>query len=119
LVNQFIYNKFSAVNEAAATRGLEGKQMLNRLALSALILATVLFSPHATFAADLRLSKSSIKTPAGARHPIDACGCLRSGVYYDREIVYGYGPTFDPRYMATSEPHYFLGNVRAYTWYWR
>jgi hypothetical protein len=46
------------------------------------------------------------------------CGCLRVIYDYHRELRSTYGSHFDPRNYDQTEPHYYLGRVRAYPQYW-
>lgn len=46
------------------------------------------------------------------------CGCLHVTYDYHRELNSTYGLGFDPRNYDTTEPHYYLGAVRAYPHYW-
>ncbi len=45
------------------------------------------------------------------------CGCLLVAYVHHRELRSTYGLGFDPRNYDTTEPHYYLGRVRAYPRY--
>ena len=58
---------------------------------------------------------------APARHAArwcGPCGCLHATYIYHRELRTTYGIGFDPRNYDTTEPHYYLGPMRAYPRYW-
>ena len=46
------------------------------------------------------------------------CGCLHKSYVYHRELRSTYGISFDPRNYDETEPHYYLGRMRAYPRYW-
>jgi len=46
------------------------------------------------------------------------CGCLHVSYDYHREVESTYGLNFDPRNYDQTEPHFYLGRVRAYPQYW-
>lgn len=68
--------------------------------------------PSSSTAADLR---------PPARHAAcwcGPCGCLHVSYVRHRELRSTYGIGFDPRNYDQTEPHYFLGPMRAYPRYW-
>jgi hypothetical protein len=87
------------------------KPMIAVLILSAV--GAVAMVDSAT-AADLNVPTQAAPARAAECGP---CGCLR--VTYDRhrEVLTTYGTDFDPRNYDTTQPHYFLGAVRAYPQY--
>lgn len=48
----------------------------------------------------------------------DACGCWHVTWVYHRELRYTYGWGFDPRSYDMTEPHYYLGAMKAYPRFW-
>lgn len=54
----------------------------------------------------------------GAAHWCGPCGCLHTTYEHHRELKATYGIGFDPRSYDQTEPHYYLGAVRAYPRYW-
>jgi hypothetical protein len=47
----------------------------------------------------------------------DRCGCLSVTYDYHRELLSSYGLSFDPRSYDPTEPHFYLGRIRAYPRY--
>ena len=45
------------------------------------------------------------------------CGCLGVAYVYHREIRSTYGLGFDPRNYDTTQPHFYLGRMRAWPRY--
>ena len=45
------------------------------------------------------------------------CGCLSVVFDYHRELQSTYGLDYDPRNYDTTEPHFYLGPMRAYPRY--
>jgi len=46
------------------------------------------------------------------------CGCLHVGYVYHRELQSTYGTGIDPRNYDETQPHFYLGRMRAYPRYW-
>jgi hypothetical protein len=46
------------------------------------------------------------------------CGCPHLTYHYHRELLFTYGPYFDPRSFDTQEPYFYYGRVRAYPDYY-
>jgi hypothetical protein len=79
----------------------------------AILTAAGISVPISVFAADL----------APPRHHnlalgCGSCGCLHVSYVYHRELQSTYGVGFDPRDFDQTEPHYYLGRLRAYPRYW-
>jgi hypothetical protein len=55
---------------------------------------------------------------AYARPHCGPCGCWRVTYVYHRTLESTYGLGFDPRNYDQTEPHYYLGRVRAYPRYY-
>ncbi len=83
------------------------------LALAGLVGMIVLTLPGSLKAAELA-------APAVSRAPAycGPCGCLRVAYNYHPELRSTYGLGFDPRNYDTTEPHYYLGQLRAYPQYY-
>ncbi len=69
-----------------------------------------------------RLGAAELRSPrvahAHVRPPYcGPCGCLLITYGHHRELRSTYGLSFDPRNYDTTEPHYYLGRVRAYPRY--
>jgi hypothetical protein len=70
------------------------------------------------------LSATELRMPSGINYGVGApvycgpCGCLRVAYAYHPELRSTYGAGFDPRNYDTTEPHYYLGRVRAYPQYY-
>jgi hypothetical protein len=45
------------------------------------------------------------------------CGCLNVVYEYHRELLSSYGLNFDPRSYDTTEPHFYVGRMRAFPRY--
>jgi len=90
--------------------------MLKGLLVLLAAVAICNFAPAVTSAAERDLPR---RVKAERYRPYcGCCGCL--GVVYDyhRELRSTYGSHFDPRNYDQTEPHYYLGRVRAYPQYW-
>jgi hypothetical protein len=46
------------------------------------------------------------------------CGCLHVYFVHHRQLEATYGTGFDPRSYDQTEPHYYLGRMRAYPRFW-
>jgi len=69
------------------------------------------------------LAGSALAADLGVSGPVQTADCGPCGgcnVTYDyhRELRTTYGLGFDPRNYDTTEPHYYLGSVRAWPHYW-
>jgi len=70
------------------------------------------------------LGATELPTPsinyAGIGAPVycGPCGCLRVAYSYHPELRSTYGLSFDPRNYDTTQPHYYLGRMRAYPRYY-
>ena len=71
--------------------------------------------PVSASAADLPIS---VRPNRSATLWCGECGCLHKSYVYHRELRSTYGISFDPRNYDQTEPHYYLGRMRAYPRYW-
>ena len=70
------------------------------------------------FAAELLPSPGVQLGHRHARFACGPCGCLYVSYVYHRELRSTYGTGFDPRNYDQTEPHFYLGRMRAYPRYW-
>jgi hypothetical protein len=70
------------------------------------------------------LSASELRMPSDLNYGVGTpvycgpCGCLRVVYAYHPKLRSTYGVGFDPRNYDTTEPHYYLGRIRAYPRYY-
>lgn len=70
------------------------------------------------------LGATELPTPsinyAGSGAPVycGRCGCLGVAYTYHPQLRSTYGLSFDPRNYDTTQPHYYLGRMRAYPRYY-
>lgn len=83
-------------------------------ALGGLIAALTL-----TASLPLRAAELAVHAHHGVVRAADCgpCGCLTVRYVYHRYVGSTYGAGFDPRDYDTTEPHFYLGPVRAYPRY--
>lgn len=74
----------------------------------------VLIAPSLPSAAELPLPTNE---PRVAAEDCGPCGCLQATYVHHPELRSTYGLNFDPRNYDTTEPHFYLGPVRAYPRY--
>ena len=79
-------------------------------ALGGLTGALLLASASTTVAADLSV-QTRVERAGSECGP---CGCLQVTYVQHPELWSTYGLDFDPRNYDTTEPHYYLGPIRAY-----
>jgi hypothetical protein len=88
------------------------------LALGAILATIMLILP-------ISLGATELPTPshmnnAAIRRPVNCgpCGCLYVSYTYHPELRSTYGLGFDPRNYDTTQPHYYLGGMRAFSRYY-
>lgn len=86
------------------------------LALAASVL--ILMSSGLVGAAELPLPNGHAVAAGRAPAECGPCGCLQVTYEYHRDIQTTYGLGFDPRNYDTTEPHFYLGRLKAYPRYW-
>jgi hypothetical protein len=92
---------------------------MSKLKIGMLVVATVAMvsavASRPVLAADLGLPTKAQPAEAANCGP---CGCLHVSYEYHREMEKTYGLDYDPRNYDQTQPHYYLGAVRAYPRYW-
>jgi len=83
-----------------------------------LIAAFVLAATAGLLAGSARAADLGVPGPSVQAAECGPCGCVRVTYDYHRELESTYGLGFDPRNYDTTEPHYYLGPVRAWPRYW-
>lgn len=77
----------------------------------------LLSPPSLLWAAEL--AATAVEAPAGVQTQADCgpCGCLEITQVYHPDIRSTYGLGYDPRNYDATQPHFYLGRVRAYPRY--
>jgi hypothetical protein len=88
---------------------------MSRTVLAPAGLAALLLAAAPAAAADLRVPPRVAGAHVWPR--CGPCGCLQVRYVYHRTLESTYGLSFDPRNYDQTEPHYYLGRVRAYPRY--
>jgi hypothetical protein len=86
------------------------------LALGGLVSAITLTLLGSLSATELSTPPPHLNYAGGA--PVDCCGCLRVAYVYHPELRSTYGLNFDPRNYDTTQPHFYLGRMRASSQYY-
>ena len=90
------------------------RAMLRLAALAAFLLAS---AGLPVVAAELDVSPRVAHAHGRVLPHCGPCGCLRVSYVYHRQLRSTYGLSYDPRNYDQTEPHYYLGPVRAYPRY--
>ena len=83
-----------------------------------LIAAFVLAATAGLLAGSARAADLGVPGPGVQAADCGPCGGCNVAYDYHRELRTTYGLGFDPRNYDTTEPHFYLGPVRAYPQYW-
>jgi hypothetical protein len=84
----------------------------------AMLLGTATGGLTSAFAAELLPSTGVQVRHHRAAPACGPCGCLQVSYGYHRELQSTYGAAFDPRNYDQTQPHFYLGRMRAYPRYW-
>jgi hypothetical protein len=87
------------------------------LGLGAVVSATILALHGPLNAAELLAPSGTGRADFGAPIYCERCGCMSVAYARHRELRSTYGLSFDPRNYDTTEPHFYLGRMRAYPRY--
>jgi hypothetical protein len=94
---------------------------MKKLAIAIAAIAIAAFGLAATaglLAGSARAADLGVPGPGVQAADCWPCGGCNVAYDYHRELQTTYGLGFDPRNYDTTEPHFYLGPVRAYPQYW-